>query len=306
MGYVQHKAYGPNASFATHLWISQQIQHRPTYRPNIADLDIDPTKTQGHVGRSNIDPTWRRGMDNILARKIQLRHNKDPCKPTGSTSMQGRKNTETSWKKSWFAQKKSWFHQIVPYLGPRTSNLGPRTSDLRDNLVKPTFFLSKPAFFSKMFLCFSFLAWMLSLLVYMGLCCVSVGSSLPRCCPYLASMLGLCWICHHDSGSWLGLCLCWICYVGPICWSMLDLLRCPQMCSKASVGAIGFMLDVSHVGHIFLFFDFQGGVRLKGLNPGKVRWTPVFFEFGDLGYINNVGFYCKPPQVFHCICYPSK
>ena len=41
------------------------------------------------------------------------------------------------------------------------------------------------------------------------------------------------------------------------------------MCSKASVGAIGFMLDVSHVGHIFLFFDFQGGVRLKGLNSGK-------------------------------------
>ena len=41
------------------------------------------------------------------------------------------------------------------------------------------------------------------------------------------------------------------------------------MCSKASVGAIGFMLDVSHVGHIFQFFDFQGGVRLKGLNPGK-------------------------------------
>ena len=37
MGYVQHKAYGPNASFATHLWTSQQIQHRPTYRPNIAD-----------------------------------------------------------------------------------------------------------------------------------------------------------------------------------------------------------------------------------------------------------------------------
>ena len=135
--------------------------------------------------------------------------------------------------------------------------------------MKPTFFLSKPTFFSKMFLCFSFLAWMLSLLVYMGLCCVSVGSSMPRCCPYLASMLGLCWICNHDPGSWLGLCLCWICYVGPICWSMLDLLRCPQMCSKASVGAIGFMLDVSHVGHIFLFFDFQGGVRLKGLNPGK-------------------------------------
>ena len=120
-----------------------------------------------------------------------------------------------------------------------------------------------------MFLCFSVRAWMLSLLVYMGLCCVSVGSSLPRCCPYLASMLGLCWIYHHDPGSWLGLCLCWICYVGPICWSMLDLLRCPQMCSKASVGAIGFMLDVSHVGHIFLFFDFQGGVRLKGLNSGK-------------------------------------
>ena len=81
--------------------------------------------------------------------------------------------------------------------------------------------------------------------------------------------INLCWLCQHDPGSWLGLCLCWICYVGPICWSMLDLLRCPQMCSKASVGAIGFMLDVSHVGHIFLFFDFQGGVRLKGLNSGK-------------------------------------
>ena len=182
-------------------------------------------------------------------------------------------------------------------LGPRTSDLGPRTSDLepwtwyigtsdleprtsesepRTSDLEPkgqsgetNFFLSKPAFFSKMFLCFSFLAWMLSLLVYMGLCCVSVGSSMPRCCPYLASMLGLCWICNHDPGSWLGLCLCWICYVGPICWSMLDLLRCPQMCSKASVGAIGFMLDVSHVGHIFLFFDFQGRVRLQGLNPGK-------------------------------------
>ena len=47
-------------------------------------------------------------------------------------------------------------------------------------------------------------------------------------------------------------------YVGPICWSMLDLLRCPQMCSKASVGAIGFMLDVSHVGHIFLFLISRG------------------------------------------------
>ena len=81
--------------------------------------------------------------------------------------------------------------------------------------------------------------------------------------------INLCWLCQHDPGSWLGLCLCWICYVGPICWSMLDLLRCPQMCSKASVGAIGFMLDVSHVGHIFLFFDFQGGVCLKGLNSGK-------------------------------------
>ena len=145
-------------------------------------------------------------------------------------------------------------------LGPRTSNLGPRTSDLepKGQSGEIYFFLSKPTFFSKMFLCFSVLAWMLSLLVYMGLCCVSVGSSLPRCCPYLASMLGLCWICHHDPGSWLGLCLCWICYVGPICWSMLDLLICPQMCSKASVGAIGFMLDVSHVGHIFLFLISRG------------------------------------------------
>ena len=96
-----------------------------------------------------------------------------------------------------------------------------------------------------------------------------VGSSLPRCCPYLASMLGLCWICHHDPGSWLGLCLCWICYVGPICCSMLDLLRCPQMCSKASVGVIGFMLDVSHVGHIFLFFWFPGGSPPKGPKPGE-------------------------------------
>ena len=87
--------------------------------------------------------------------------------------------------------------------------------------------------------------------------------SIPRL--HVGSMLDL----PHDPGSWLGLCLCWICYVGPICWSMLDLLRCPQMCSKASVGAIGFMLDVSHVGHIFLFLDFQGGVRLKGLNSGK-------------------------------------
>ena len=39
------------------------------------------------------------------------------------------------------------------------------------------FFLSKSTYFSKMFLCFPFLAWMLSLLVYMGLCCVSVGSA---------------------------------------------------------------------------------------------------------------------------------
>ena len=195
-------------------------------------------------------------MDNILARKIQLRHNIDPCKSTGSTSMQGRKNTETSWKKKLVCSEKKLVSPDCP-LGPRSEVRGSR-SEVRDNLVKPTFFLSKPTFFSKMFLCFSFLAWMLSLLVYMGLCCVSVGSSLPRCCPYLDSMLGLCWICQHDPGSWLGLCLCWICYVGPICWSMLDLLRYPQMCSKASVGAIGFMLDVSHVGHIFLFFDFQG------------------------------------------------
>ena len=67
-------------------------------------------------------------MDNILARKIQLRHNIDPCKPTGSTSMQGRKNTETSWKKVGLLRKKSWFHQISPL--PRTSDLEPRTSDL--------------------------------------------------------------------------------------------------------------------------------------------------------------------------------
>ena len=81
-------------------------------------------------------------MDNILARKIQLRHNIDPCKPTGSTSTQGRKNTETSWKKSWFAQKKKLVSPDCPLprtsdleprtsdLGPRTSNLAPRTSDL--------------------------------------------------------------------------------------------------------------------------------------------------------------------------------
>ena len=100
-------------------------------------------------------------------------------------------------------------------LGPRTSESEPRTSDLepKGQSVETNFFLSKPAFFSKMFLCFFFLAWMLSLLVYMGLCCVSVGSSMPRCCPYLASMLGLCWICNHDPGSWL---------VGSM--SMLDLL----------------------------------------------------------------------------------
>ena len=75
--------------------------------------------------------------------------------------------------------------------------------------------------------------------------------------------LGLGWVYVYVGSAMLGL------YVGPICWSMLDLLICPQMCSKASVGAIGFMLDVSHVGHIFLFFDFQGGVCLKGLNSGK-------------------------------------
>ena len=70
-------------------------------------------------------------MDNILARKIQLRHNIDPCKPTGSTSMQGRKDTETSWKKTvGLLRKKSWFHQIVSYLGPQTSDFEPRTSDL--------------------------------------------------------------------------------------------------------------------------------------------------------------------------------
>ena len=154
-------------------------------------------------------------------------------------------------------------------LEPRTSDLEPRTSNLRDNLVKPTFFLSKPAFFFQDVSVFFLPCMDVEPVGLHGSMLCPLGSSLPRCCPYLASMLGLCWICHHDPGSWLGLCLCWICYVGPICWSMLDLLRCPQMCSKASVGAIGFMLDVSHVGHIFLFFDFQGGVRLKGLNPGK-------------------------------------
>ena len=76
-------------------------------------------------------------MDNILARKIQLRHNIDPCKPTGSTSMHGQKNTETSWEKSSFAQKKmvSPDCPLPRTSGPRTSNLepqtsGPRTSDL--------------------------------------------------------------------------------------------------------------------------------------------------------------------------------
>ena len=71
-------------------------------------------------------------MDNILARKIQLRHNIDPCKPTGSTSTQGRKTTETSWKKVGLLRKKVGFTRLslTSDLGPRTSNLGPRTSDL--------------------------------------------------------------------------------------------------------------------------------------------------------------------------------
>ena len=85
-------------------------------------------------------------MDNILARKFQLRHNIDPCKPTGSTSMQGRQNTETSWKKKvGLLRKKVGFTRLsltsdleprtsdqprTSNLGPRTSNLGPRTSDL--------------------------------------------------------------------------------------------------------------------------------------------------------------------------------
>ena len=91
-------------------------------------------------------------------------------------------------------------------LGPRTSESEPRTSDLgpKGQSRETNFFLSKPAFFSKMFLCFSFLAWMLSLLVYMGLYSVPVGSSMPICCPYLASMLGLCWICNHRPWDLVG------------------------------------------------------------------------------------------------------
>ena len=154
---------------------------------------------------------------------------------------------------------------------PRTSDLGIRTSDLepKGQSGETNFFSEQTSFFFQDVSVFFLPCMDVEPVGLHGSMLCPLGSSLPRCCPYLASMLGLCWICHHDPGSWLGLCLCWICYVGPICWSMLDLLRCPQMCSKASVGVIGFMLDVSHVGHIFLFFDFQGGVRLKGLNPGK-------------------------------------
>ena len=154
---------------------------------------------------------------------------------------------------------------------PRTSDLEPRTSNLRDNLWwNQLFFWANQLFFFKRCFCvFPFLHGCWACWFTWVYVCVSIGSSLPRCCPHLASMLGLCWICHPwpwvlvGSMSMLDL-LCWA-YM----WSMLDLLRCPQMCSKAGVGAIGFMLDVSHVGHIFLFFDFQGGVRLKGLNLGK-------------------------------------
>ena len=70
-------------------------------------------------------------MDNILARKIQLRHNIDPCKPTGSTSMQGRKNTETSWKKKLFcSEKKVGFTRLslrFEVRGPRFGFRGPRS-----------------------------------------------------------------------------------------------------------------------------------------------------------------------------------
>ena len=135
-------------------------------------------------------------MDNILAWKIQLRHNIDPCKPTGSTSMQGRKNTETSWKKKvGLLRKKVGFTRLS-----LTSDLGPRTSDLR------------------LFPCFSFLAWMLSLLVYMGLCCVSLD--LP--CQDVVHTSPPCWVYVGSAAMTLGLgwvlCLGWIClYVG-LCW----------------------------------------------------------------------------------------
>jgi hypothetical protein len=65
-------------------------------------------------------------MDNILARKIQLRHNIDPCKPTGSTSMQGRKNTETSWKKKLVCSEKKLVSPDCP-LGSRSEVRGSRS-----------------------------------------------------------------------------------------------------------------------------------------------------------------------------------
>ena len=65
-------------------------------------------------------------MDNILARKIQLRHNIDPCKPTGSTSMQGRKNTETSWGKKLDCSEKKLVSPDCP-LGSRSEVRGSRS-----------------------------------------------------------------------------------------------------------------------------------------------------------------------------------
>ena len=44
----------------------------------------------------------------------------------------------------------------------------------------------------------------------------------------------------------------------------------------------------------------------KGPKP-REGGLPFFFEFGDLGSFNNVGFDCQPSQAkFQCICYPSK
>ena len=142
-------------------------------------------------------------------------------------------------------------------LGIRTSDLEPRTSNLRDNLLKPTFFLSKPAFFPRCFCVFPSLhgcwaCWFTWVYVVSSWIFLAKMLSIPRL--HVGSMLDL------PPWSWVlvGSMSMLICYVGPICWSMLDLLRCPQMCSKASIGAIGFMLDVSHVGHIFLFLISRG------------------------------------------------
>ena len=155
-------------------------------------------------------------MDNILARKIQLRHNIDPCKPTGSTSMQGRNNTETSWKKKLVCSEKKLVSPDCPL--PRTSNLEPRTSDLepRTSYLEPR---TSDCFcvFPSLHGCWACWFTWVYVVSQLDLPCQDVVHNSPPCWVYVGSAtmtLGLGWVYVYFGSAMLGLYvgLCWICW----------------------------------------------------------------------------------------------